>query len=521
MSAPDASRDNVRVRLDAIAEAHRLLDHPQIPKVVERGQAGEVEFLSLDSSAVIDIEAVLLMFEDEGGIPDEVFSAFQLDVTVPIAYAHSVRFPTSGAPICLAVVSWRNFVVTPTGDLQVVGFGDRWTGGRRTMRASTGTFVASEVVNGEPATVASDLNGLFQLVQSVHDTMEPPANLSRIFRGKPQPEDAKLAAFLVEATQRLGGPIELRPNSVPEMMEMAKRLWEMVGTVPDATGLRAALVDVVGRQLSGDATLEQPLDNQPARIVWQHGRYQSKGKLGAGGMGTVYLAWDRELEQPVAIKTLDRRVTPSARSRFMREVRLMRTLRHPHLVAGYDVISDSGGLAAVMEYIEGASLKEHLAGAVEPERVVRWIADIAAGLAELHKRQIVHRDVKPANVIINEERGPVLVDLGVAFEPGSDLTRTGSVVGTPMYMSPEQLTGGEVGPSADVYALCIVLVEALLGAHPFPATTVMEAIGMRIDAGEMFAARVPQSLRDVVGRGLSADPEARPTAAALRDALGA
>ena len=205
------------------------------------------------------------------------------------------------------------------------------------------------------------------------------------------------------------------------------------------------------------------------------GRYHIERKLGGGGMGSVYLARDRELDRLVALKvprfTGD---TPPSLERFRREARAAATLDHPNICAVYDVGEVAGVQYLTMAYVEGHPLSDLLqAGSPLPERpAADLIRKLALALDEAHRHGVVHRDLKPANVMINRRHEPVITDFGLARRdrPGeAQLTHSGTILGTPAYMSPEQVEGDpdRIGPAADVYSLGVMFYELLTGRRPF------------------------------------------------------
>ncbi|MEA2417897.1 MAG: eukaryotic-like serine/threonine-protein kinase, partial [Thermoleophilaceae bacterium] len=195
------------------------------------------------------------------------------------------------------------------------------------------------------------------------------------------------------------------------------------------------------------------------------GRYRVVGRLGAGGMASVLLCHDERLDRHVAVKRLHAESPADAEQRFVREAKLGASLNHPNLVAVYDTAVEDEGLLIVMEYVEGESLAQALLrGALAPARVTAIAREIAAALDHVHAQGVVHRDVKPANVLLRKDGAVKLVDLGIAVSVDQTrVTRSGTVLGSAGYMAPEQLDGGEVGPAADVYALATVCFEALCG----------------------------------------------------------
>jgi eukaryotic-like serine/threonine-protein kinase len=195
-------------------------------------------------------------------------------------------------------------------------------------------------------------------------------------------------------------------------------------------------------------------------------RYRVIERLGAGGMAVVYLAHDERLDRNVAIKRLHRVEHEDVDARrFQREAKLGASLSHQNLVSIFDTEEDDESVLLVMEYVEGETLADLLArGPVEADRAVQIIRAVAEALDHAHASGIVHRDIKPANVLLGRDGAVKLADLGIAKAvERTDITGTGTVLGTPAYMAPEQLQGGELGPAVDVYALAAMAFELLTG----------------------------------------------------------
>jgi serine/threonine protein kinase len=207
------------------------------------------------------------------------------------------------------------------------------------------------------------------------------------------------------------------------------------------------------------------------------GDYEVLSVAGSGGMGLVYRARQNSLGRVVALKVIRDEVAraPEYRERFMREPRLAASVDHPHIVAVYEVGEEQGQLFLAMQWVNGEDLKRAIRrqGRLAPNRALRIATQIAGALHAVHSTAgLVHRDVKPANVLIREVRGgdhAYLTDFGIAKATGGgeQLTVPGGVLGTPGYMSPEQIRGGEPGPQSDLYALGCVFYEALTGQPPF------------------------------------------------------
>jgi serine/threonine-protein kinase len=247
-------------------------------------------------------------------------------------------------------------------------------------------------------------------------------------------------------------------------------------------------------------------------------RYEVRSVLGTGGHAVVYSAFDRELKRPVALKVLRAdRMSEAALRRFRREAAVARDAASPRLVRVFDIGHAGECLFLTMELVDGDSLKDRMAaGRMPVDEAVRVVSEVLHGLAVLHALGIVHRDVKPANVLLSEDGSVKLADFGLALHLAADesrATETGSVVGTVEYLSPEQALGRELDGRSDLYAVGVMLSELLTGALPFhrdsPIATALARL--RETAPDPRAARpeVPAWLAGVVARLLAAEPERR------------
>jgi hypothetical protein len=217
----------------------------------------------------------------------------------------------------------------------------------------------------------------------------------------------------------------------------------------------------------------EPFSPHAGALAGPFGRYLIERKLGEGGMGAVYLARDTQLDRPVALKVpfLSGPDAGSLRARFLHEARAAAALHHPGICPVYDVGEIDGTPYLTMPYLTGEPLSRRVArGPLSVAEAVALVEKAARALHYAHERGVVHRDLKPGNVLLDEHGEPVVMDFGLARRAGdSHLTQEGEVMGTPAYMAPEQL-GGQVaamGPPADVYSLGVVLYELLTGAPPF------------------------------------------------------
>jgi eukaryotic-like serine/threonine-protein kinase len=206
------------------------------------------------------------------------------------------------------------------------------------------------------------------------------------------------------------------------------------------------------------------------------GRYRLEAKLGSGGMSTVYLARDETLDRQVAVKVMHREMSeqPDQLERFRREARAVAKLSNPHVVAVIDAGEDGGHPYIVFEYVEGENLKQRIKrlGALAPQEALAYAIEIANGLAVAHARKLIHRDVKPQNVLIDAEGRAKVTDFGIARQlEQTGVTDTGRVLGTTDYVAPEQAMGQGADQRSDIYSLGVVLYEMLTGEVPFSADT--------------------------------------------------
>jgi serine/threonine protein kinase len=248
-------------------------------------------------------------------------------------------------------------------------------------------------------------------------------------------------------------------------------------------------------------------------------RYEVERTLGGGGMAVVYLARDRELGRPVALKVLAETLADDAeiRQRFVREARLAARLSHPNVVRVYDAGEEGGRPYIVMECVDGESLAELLRreGALVPDRVADLGAQACAGLEHAHRAGLVHRDVKPANLLLTEDGTLKVADFGIAHAVGGTrVTEVGTVLGTAAYLSPEQALGDVVTPASDLYSLGTCLYELAAGKPPFGHETLGELFSRREAGPPPRLAGMPPRLEAAIMRCLERDPKDRPTSAA-------
>ena len=264
------------------------------------------------------------------------------------------------------------------------------------------------------------------------------------------------------------------------------------------------------------------MDEQPLIL----GRYRLTERIASGGSAEVWRAIDEQLGREVAVKRLHPHLLPdeASRKRLAAEARSAAGLSHPVIVGIYDVDSTGESAALVMELVDGESLGTRIgrAGPLDPRRAVAITADVAEALFHAHQRGVIHRDVKPGNVLLANDGRTRLVDFGIAHSLAASaerLTLTGTVIGTLHAMSPEQLAAGPITPRTDLYGLGVVLHEALTGRQPYPTSSPV-ALADAQRAGPPELAGIEPALASVITACLAYDPEQRPLhAGALAVAL--
>lgn len=336
---------------------------------------------------------------------------------------------------------------------------------------------------------------------------------------------AEIFSRLSEQAQRgEKADIEAACLAHPDLATELRGLWGVV-RVTREVGSRAAAIDPDSR----------PSKFSPApALPCQFGKYELLERVGAGGMGVVYRAKSFTPHRIVALKMLQSGAlaTEEERRRFREEAEKGGRLEHPSIVPVYDVGEYQGQMYFVMRFIEGQTLSKKLVdGAISPRESARILARVCEAIEFAHQRGVIHRDLKPSNIILDENGQPHVTDFGLAkdLDAGYEsLTRTGAVLGTPAYMSPEQADGRRhlVGPVSDVYSLGSVLYHLLTGRPPFQATHAFE-LQMMVREQEptlprLLNPKVDRDLEMIVMRALQKPPDLRqPSAAALQADLEA
>jgi serine/threonine-protein kinase len=323
-------------------------------------------------------------------------------------------------------------------------------------------------------------------------------------------------------------------NLVEDLKEKAQLVEYMMHAATGSTTQPLASAPTAIRRIA-----ERPAGSSGGELLQAGsifaGRYEVKEVLGAGGMGVVYRAFDRELGEPVAIKTLRPDTVagdPVALERFKQEIRLARKIAHRNVVRTYDLGEVDGLYYLTMEFVEGTSLKALIESRGRlPAPVTLTIGkQLCRALEVAHDQGIIHRDIKPQNIVVDPNGFLKVMDFGIARlanpPKGKGLTEAGMAIGTPDYMSPEQLSGQELDPRSDLYSTGVVLFECLTGRLPFEAETPWSLIAKHIEqeppSPRSMNAEVPDAIAQVVLRAMAKDRERRyQTAVELYDALEA
>jgi serine/threonine-protein kinase len=322
----------------------------------------------------------------------------------------------------------------------------------------------------------------------------------------------------------------------PDLAEELRQLWATVQFAQQFTRARTS-----PRPTQPAATIPTAPAISAGPLPRTFGDYELREELGRGGMGIVYKAYQKSLQRTVALKMILRGelATPADLARFQVEAQAAAHLEHPNIVPIYEAGEHEGQAYFSMRHVEGPTLADVLAaGPLRPEEAVRIVAAVARAVHFAHEKGILHRDLKPSNVLIDPDGVPLVTDFGLAKrvqgEPGAlatgvnRLTISGSIVGTPSYMAPEQVSGtrGTPSPASDVYSLGVILYEMLTGRPPFQAPTPVDTLLLVLDQDpvrpRLLNPHVDPDLELICLKCLQKEPDLRyPSAAALADDLEA
>ena len=320
-------------------------------------------------------------------------------------------------------------------------------------------------------------------------------------------------------------------GKLPERAELLQRYPRFASEIcawldrPTTSGISASLAETQAGP-PADVSLEpppQPAGQIPEQLPRRFGRYQLLQHLGAGGMGRVYLAQDTLLDRRVALKLPQpmQNDVGEFMERFAREARAAAALKHPHICSVFDAGREQGVPFITMEFVDGPTLSQVLQqrGALPPELALEIAVHVAEAVQHAHAAGVIHRDLKPGNILMASERHPMVTDFGLARRISSDseerITGEGLLLGTPAYMAPEQVRGDQqqVGTASDLYSLGVILFEMLAGRRPFVTSGAELLANVLRDRPTLIRSLRPElseDLEDLVQKLLQREPERRP-----------
>lgn len=387
--------------------------------------------------------------------------------------------------------------------------------GSRVVRARS---AAGDVVWLTLVDLPDDAQARAQLLESVGAAADH-------VRGSAHGEDDGSAWLATPETAKPVDPASLVPDLAATRIEASSdAASETAGESAGDTSLDATRIDLKNTVAMDRTTVQIPREGMNTAFGSEiFAGFRIDGRLGEGGMGVVFRAWDPHLERPVALKmVLEKLLGKEGKERFLSEARAASRINHPHLVTVYSAGEVDGNPYMAMELVEGENLREYMAREKPGWRqALQWTADLLDGLAPLHEQGIFHRDIKPDNVLVNSAGEVKLVDFGLAI--GTGAVDPEGLMGTVFYMSPEQSRADEMQASTDVFSMGAMLYEALSGNLPFPGDN-LQAVIQKIQNENPAPLQVqdgmPVEVELVLARAMAKDPAARfQTSAGFRDEL--
>ncbi|MCC7384383.1 MAG: serine/threonine protein kinase [Deltaproteobacteria bacterium] len=542
-----------------LALAQRL-EHPGLVRVLGGAVEAERRFAITEYVDGVDLSRLIARAERSGRWPSPTTSAaIVARLARALSYVHALR-DHAGLPVVHRAISPAKILIARSGAVKLGDFSAAPLGQSSIETASYGTAIRAGYLSPElavdPKSVdpRSDLFALGAVLWELL-THQPPfrraSDLETVAAVSaaqlPEPPEHAPAALLAIARRCLA---RAPSDRYPTADALADEIEAVIRGQADASAERiAALVppdletslDVIApAESAGSAKPEERREAAGAARdvpVAVGRRFEILGRIGEGGMGEVYRAQDHELGETVAIKILGASLSGDLEQleRMRREVKLARRISSPRVCRLYDLVElEDGTRGVAMELIKGRPLS-HLIWegvGVDYARFARWGADIAEGLAAAHAVGVVHRDLKPDNVMIDTEDHAIILDFGVAYtderlELGGRLTAAGVILGTLPYMAPEQLTAAPLDGRADLYALGLILAELITGEVPFTGTRYEEVLNLRVIKPAVYHLRdrdprVPEGLDQLVTALLASNRDQRPShGEAVRDALRA
>jgi len=490
---PWTERSSVRETFLEVIKDALPLRHRHIVPVLDFGEVENYCYVVFEH---VDGMPLIAKIRQKETFSTDVVLNIAMGVLRGLAFVHRAANPFTGGKLLHGDVSPVNVMVDRAGDSRLVDLGfarvvlEAGLPGKPSKPIPR--YVAPEVQGGAPLSAAADVYGIGRILEDLLPHVDEPVALAKL-------TEVTGCACAVEAHSRFS--------------DAASMLGALAPVLPEP--IKETVVEVEERRLTTEIP-EVPID--PASFLSR--RYRILGELGRGGMGVVYKVRDRTLDEVLAVKVLpiDRVQDAADLARFRRELRLARAVRHPN-VARVDHLEEGPGFAYyTMEYVPGETLETLIdqGAAVGLDFALSVARQLTAGLAAVHDAGIVHRDMKPANVVLTPEGRVVLMDFGIARyeQVDSGLTTTGMSLGTPLYMAPEQAVGAELDARADLYSLGVLLYELVTGQPPFQGTTTvalyLEKRGDQFKPSLELNPDVPADLDELIADLLRYETDQRP-----------